>query len=160
MLELKPSKYLPYFIENKESLSQEIELIGDILLIERIVFPEKKVGSLFIADSKKIMSTGFTSETPNFYRVLMVGRGFFDPETGKDIPVDITQGAVIYTGAASVKVWSSVPGLEVTDSDIIGVTRHGDVQMAFKSEQLFLDFLNNFNKRVQEIGKEGAPPVV
>jgi hypothetical protein len=43
MLELKPSKYLPFFMENVESLNKELELVGDILLVERISREESRV---------------------------------------------------------------------------------------------------------------------
>jgi hypothetical protein len=90
----------------------------------------------------------------------MVGRGYYDPETGQDTPIDANQGGIIYTGAASVKVWSSFPGLETADSDVLGVTRHGDVQMSWKSEQSFIEFLNRFNVRVQKSIKEESGAVV
>lgn len=148
-LMLEPSKYLPFFIENREHLQSVVEVVGDILWVERIKFPEKRVGSIFIADSKKIMTGGFTTEVPEFFRVLYVGNGYYNPETEKDSPLDINQGDIIYTAAASVKIWSSFPMLEVSESDVLGETRHGDVRARFKSEEAFFKFLKDYNSSVK-----------
>lgn len=147
---LPASKYLPYFVNNKEKISSTLELTGDLLLVERVRFPEKRVGSIFIADSRKVMTGGFTTETPEFFRVLFVGKGYYDEETGKDVPLDINQGDIVYLPAASVKIWSSFPLLETTDSDVLGITRHGDVQIRWKSEKEFIEYLTGFNQAVKE----------
>ncbi len=143
------SKYLPFFIQNRTQLAETLELVGDLLLVERIKFPEKKVGSLFIPDSRKIQSGGFTSEIPEFYRVLLVGKGYYDVESGKPQELDINQGDIIYTSAGSVKLWSSMPLLETSDTDVIGITRHGDIHLRWKTEEAFMAFLNDFNKSVK-----------
>lgn len=148
-MELKPSKFLPFFKENLTSIRENAQLIGDMMIVERIKFPEKKVGSLFIADSKHIQSTGLTSEVPEFYRVLLVGEGYYDDETGKDVPLEIEQGDIVHASSVSVRVWSSFPLLEVTEADILGKMRYSDVQWKFKSEESFLKFLNDFNQSVK-----------
>lgn len=146
---LEKSKYLPFFIANRERLAPEMNLYGDILLVERIKFPEKKLGSLFIPDAGKNQVGGLTSENLVFYRVLLVGQGYYDPDTGKDEPLDIEQGAIIYTPAGGVKVWSSFPMLETTDSDVLGVTNHANIQIRWKTQEAFEKFLTDFNIAVK-----------
>jgi len=153
-MELPKSKFLPFFQSNIETLKATSQLIGDILIVERIRFPEKKVGSLFIADSRHIQSTGLTSETPEFYRVLLAGEGYFDEEGGADVPLEVTQGDIVHASSVSVRVWSSFPGLEVAEADILGKMRYGDVQWKWNGEDAFLKFLNDFNQTVKNgVGK-------
>lgn len=143
-MQLPDSKYLKFFKEY--GASPDSELVGDILIVERIVFPEKKTRSgLIITDSRKVQVTGLTSEVPQFFRVLLVGRGYYDDVTKKDVPLDIVPGDIILTAMASVKVYSSLPLLETTDSDIIGMTRHGDIQWRWKGEEAFLRFFESLN---------------
>lgn len=148
-MELPKSKFLPFFKDNLSSIRESSQLIGDMMIVERIKFPEKKVGSLFIADSKHIQSTGLTSEVPEFYRVLLAGEGYYDDETGKDVPLEVEQGDIVHASSVSVRVWSSFPFLEVTEADILGKMRFSDVQWKFKSEEAFLKFLNQFNNTVK-----------
>ena len=149
MEKLPESKYLPFFKEHENWLRAHTELMGDILIVERIVFPEKKIGSIYIADSKKQMVNGLTSELPTFFRVLYAGNGFYDDDTGEDVPLDIQRGDIILMAGIAVKVWSTFPGLEVTDSDVLGITKHGEIQWRWKGEEKFIEFLGSLNQSVK-----------
>lgn len=148
---LPPSKYLGYFIKNNEWLRSNATLVGDCLIIERLRFPEKKsLGGIIIADSKRVQSTGLTSELPEFFRVLYVGAGYYDDETKADQPIDCAAGDILYLAGGSVKIWSSFPVLQTTDSDTLGICRYGDALWHFKGEEKFLEFLREFNSATQE----------
>lgn len=139
------SKYLSYFVEHKAELSKSLSVIGDVLVCERIKFPEKRVGGLFIPDSKKVMEGGFTCEVPEFYRILLTGSGYYDDDTGTDEPIDAHQGDIIHVGKAGVKIWSSFPNLETVESDVLCLTRYTDCLLHFRGERAFNDFLVGFN---------------
>jgi co-chaperonin GroES (HSP10) len=140
------SKYLPFFQENQERIRKQAKLVGDTLLVERIQFPETRTRSgLLVVDSKKIQINGLTCETPLFYRVLLIGEGFYNEETKEDEPLEIKPGHIIHTNGVSVKLWSSFPLLQTTDSDVLGVTRYGDALWTWESEEEFFQFLRDFN---------------
>lgn len=148
-MELPPSKYLNYFIENRARLQEETQLIGDIMFVEKIKFPEKKVGSIIIADHSGKQINSMLADQPAFFRVLLVGSGYYDDETKADVPLDINQGDIILTGAVSAKIFGSFPMLETTETDVLGVARHGDIQWRFKTEEAFTRFLTSFNSSVK-----------
>jgi hypothetical protein len=146
--QIPPSKFLKYFVENREALQAESRLIGDLILVERIVFPEKKIGKIFIADTKNQLGS-LVGDQPVFYRVLLVGSGYYNDETGEDSPLDIKQGQIVLTGSANVKMWSSFPLLEIAESDVLGITRYGDIHWQWENEETFFRRLNDINQSVK-----------
>ena len=148
-MELAPSKYLKYFVENRTELAESTQLIGDIILVEKIRFPEAKIGGIIMATARTNQLNTLVSDQPQFYRVLLPGAGYYDDETKADVPLDIDQGDIILSGSVSVKLFSTFPGLEVTDTDTLGITRHADVQWRFKTEKAFIGFLERLNESVK-----------
>jgi co-chaperonin GroES (HSP10) len=146
---LPPSLYLPYFEANRDWLKDHVTLVGDILLVERIRFPEKKIGSIILADRTANQVNTLLSNQPTFYRVLHVGNGYYDDETKQDEPLEVQPGHVVLTGSVSANIFSYFPMLEVTDSDVLGVTRYSDVQAHIKSEEAFVQFLGALNSSVK-----------
>lgn len=149
---LPESIYLPFFKENAERLKSAFTLMGDMLLVERIVWPERKVGSIIIADRSKSQVTSLLANQPVFYRVLHTGAGYYKEDldaVGHDVPLDTKPGAIILTSSVSCNLFSSFPLLEVAESDILGVTRESDVQARFESEEEFLGFLGDLNSAAQ-----------
>jgi co-chaperonin GroES (HSP10) len=140
---LPKSRFLEFF--KAAYPNDKSRLIGDLLIVERIKFPEKKVGSLYISNSKHLQSTGLTSEVPEFYRVLAVGQGYYDDETGEDAPLEVRPGAIVHASSVSVRVWSSFPFLEITESDILGKLRYSDVQWQWETEEDFIKELTELN---------------
>lgn len=148
-MEVPPSKYLQFFKDNQETIRAKGKLSGDTLLVERIQFPELRTRSgIIIGDSTKIQTHGLTCEIPLFYRVLLVGEGYYDDDTKADEPLDVEPGHIIHTGAVSVRLWSSFPLLQTGAADILGVTRYGDAIWTWKSEEEFINFLRDFNEAV------------
>lgn len=146
---LPESKYLRFFKEHRAELAVSSQLIGDMMLVEKIKFPEKKVGGIILHDSRRTQMGGIMGDEPVFYRILMAGAGYYDDETKADVPLDIEQGDIILTGSVSVKIFSSLPFIETTDSDILGVTRHGDIQWRWKGEAAFVKFLTDLNQAIK-----------
>lgn len=147
---LPQSKLLPFFKENRDRLKETMELVGDMLVVERIQFPENKTASgLIIATRPSDTFNSVAADMPGFYRVLMVGAGFYNDETKESVPLDIEPGDCILTGSVSVKLFSMLPMLQLAETNVIGVTRHSDIQARFKGEQALIDFLVGLNKSVQ-----------
>lgn len=143
------SIFLEFFKQNAERLHKDSQLIGDILIIEKIIFPEAKVGGIILASSNPLHNhRDFTAEQPGFYRVLMVGQGYYD-EKGEDIPLEVKPGNIIMTGTMSVKLFTVFPMLEITDTHMLGMTRYSDVQWKWETEEEFYKFLGDFNQSVK-----------
>jgi co-chaperonin GroES (HSP10) len=147
-MNIPASRYLPYFKEYGPKLSETMEVSGDILLVERMKFPETKTASgLILATDSAAARTmnGIGADKPGFYRVLHVGAGFVG-EDGADVPLDVKPGDVILIGAVSVKLFSMFPLLEAYEPDSIGITRETDIQIRFHGEDNFIEFLKSFNE--------------
>jgi hypothetical protein len=151
-MELPQSKYLKYFQDNIGGITEASQLTGDILLVEKIKFPERRVGGIILDTGMgRNQVTGFSSNVPLFFRVLHTGAGFYNDDTGEDVPLDIERGDIVLCASVSVNVFSSFPMLETSDSDVIGLTRHSEVQWRFRGEKAFLDFLAGLNGSMKEV---------
>lgn len=152
------SKYLPFFRERGPGLHSTMEISGDIILVERMKFPEAKTASgIILASDTRAANTlnGIGADKPGFFRVLHVGEGFTDGD--KDIPLDVNAGDIILVGAVSVKLFSLFPMLEAYEPDSIGITREADIQIRFKGEDHFIQFLGEFNTAVKaEVAKHAS----
>lgn len=147
---LAPSRYLPFFKEHGPSLKESMKLTGDILLVERMKFPESKTASgIILASSISHANTvnGIGADKPGFYRVLHIGEGYTD--NGADVPLEVEPGDVVLLGAVSVKLFSLFPLLEAYEPDSIGIARETDIQIRFHGEDKFLKFLGDFNSAVK-----------
>ena len=143
------SLFLDYVQRNHSEITNNLNLIGDILLVEKIKFPEKRVGGIILASPSKNLLNTMTADEPNFYRVLLTGKGFYDDETKQDVPLECSPGDVILTGAVSVRMFSSFPMMELAESDVLGIARFGDVLWHWKGVESFCDFLTHMNLAAQ-----------
>ncbi len=143
------SRYLDFFKNNQDTIRAQMRATGDILLIERMKFPEAKTSSgIILASDTRAANTfgGIGADKPGFYRILFVGEGYFDDDTKEDLPLDISPGGVALLGQASVKMFSLFPLLEAYEPDSIGIARETDIQLRFNSEESFVEFLRSFNE--------------
>lgn len=144
------SLFLEFFTQNAERLRAGGELIGDILFVEKIKFEPPKVGRIILAQSADRQINGFGADMPTFYRVLMAGAGYYDDQDpSKTIPLETQPGDIILVPSGAVRLFSSFPGLELAETDILGVVRDGDKQWRFKGEAAFSEFLRDFNQATQ-----------
>lgn len=145
------SLYLEWFNTNSARIKEQTNLIGDLILVERIKMPEMKTaGGIVLVDKAYSQINAMTSDRPVFYRVLLTGAGFYDDETGKDVPLEVEPGDIIQTGNISVRVYSSFPLLEAYEADTIGITRESDIHWRFKGEASFTGLLSDFNRAIKE----------
>lgn len=145
---LPPSKYLRYFQENAGKLRTLAQLTGDLLIVERIQFPEKKTaGGIYVPVAQNQLSA-ITNNMPCFFRVLLVGQGYYDDETGEDVLLEVNQGDIIQLPGASANIFSSFPMLQNADNNTIGVARAADIQWRFHGEASFMEFITGLNAAV------------
>ena len=145
------SQYLSYFLANRPTVDSLMTITGDIMLVEKMAFPEPRTASgiIMASGSHGKAFNSLEADKPNFYRVLAVGAGFYDDDTGKDVAVDTQPGSIVLLGSVSVKLFSQFPLQEAYVPDTIGIAREMDVQIKFKTEAEFVQFLTSFNGAVK-----------
>lgn len=150
MSQLPQSRYLEYFIANKDSIREQMEVIGNIIVVERIKMPETKTASgIIIAESfPKSQLNTLVADRPMFYRVLHVGEGYIDTD-GNDVPLNARPGDIVLLASASVKLFSSFPMVGSYETDSIGITRDEDVQIRYKGQEAFERFLSGLDSHAK-----------
>jgi len=146
----KTSKYLPAFEAAKAEVDESGILTGDLLMVEKIDQPEiKSTGGIILSasvDHRQTNSIG--ANMPHFVRVLAVGKGFYNEETGEDVPVEVKPGDIILVGEQSVKWMAHWPLLNYTPFQI-GLTREAEIQIKFKGEEGFNKLFDALNRTLK-----------
>jgi co-chaperonin GroES (HSP10) len=114
------SKYLNFFNKLRSVLPGFYQLFGSRILVE--VLPEeelKTAGGLIVAKS----SSHRTDTEENKFTaavVIAVGRGYFDDETGDDVPLDVKPGQVIEVVRTGLRRYSTHPilGSQYTSGEL------------------------------------------
>jgi len=133
---MQQSRYLRAFQNLKETGNDTFQLIGDCLLVERIAEAEVKTKSgLVIATPSDHIRNSYNENKPLFARVILVGEGFYDSETGQDTPLDVGVGDIILVGQLSVQWFSTFGELDGYEHNTIGITRESEIKMRFKGEE-------------------------
>lgn len=129
---------LPRFAQLSEKARDAFELIGDCILVERIKEPEKKTASgiIYGLETKNQLGT-FAQDRPHWVRVLVVGEGWYDEETGESVPLNVQPGDVVLVSQVSVKYFSTFGDMDGAPADTIGLTRESEIQLRFKGEEGF-----------------------
>lgn len=125
------SVFLDQFKNLKASGGSLMKLYGDVLLVEGHAPEEAKTASGIIIQSHDRQRNGFGENLPAFYTVLYAGEGFYDEETGEDVPLDIEPGAIILTGTQSVRPISKFGPIISTKESGLFLTRVQDIQASF-----------------------------
>ena len=136
------SKYLEKFKKIEEQYGDKHELIGDCIYVEEI--PEKnavtKSGIEIVSVTGRAKS-GLTDSRPKFVLVLAVGAGFYDGDTGKDIPLGVNPGDIIIVSSLSVD-WFNIFGNHVCEEGHrIGLTRESEIKHRFKGADSYAKIL-------------------
>lgn len=147
------SKYLHLFNEIETRYSDCHELIGDCIYVEELPEPEVKTASgIVLTTNTGRVKEGITDNKPRFVLVLAVGKGFYDPETGKDVPVGVQPGDVVIVPSLGVE-WFNVFGDLVCDAGHrIGLTRESEIRHRFKGAENYGKILGVL-RRATEHGK-------
>jgi co-chaperonin GroES (HSP10) len=139
-----PSRYLESFKLAKDKASDDYQLYGDTLLVERVPEEEVKTSSgIVLATSIKNQVGTIAENKPFFVHVLAVGPGYYDAD-GKDVPVSVVPGDIILVGVNSVK-WFSHLEIPNYESFSIGLTREAEIQLKFKGLESYRRFFEAIN---------------
>jgi len=152
---LPKSAYLERF---KNLNRQGIEIIGDAILVERIKEAEKKTASGIIIgiDVKNQLGT-FAQDRPHWVRVLAVGEGYYNDDTGEPSPLNAQPGDIALVSQVSVKWFSTFGDLNGYQADTIGLTRDSEIQIRFKGEEGYRTTFRSLNEGA-EAQVEQQPP--
>lgn len=127
--------------------SEAYTLTGDVMLVERIKAPERKVGSIIMAEVKNQRTA--LGDGPHFVTVLAVGPGYYDDETKAPIALEAEPGDIILVGPASVKYFSFFGDLTNYEPDAIGITRATEIQMRFRGKEGYEKVFSILNGKVK-----------
>lgn len=145
------SRYLERFTALSD-IKDKYQLIGDVMLVEKIKPGEQKIGSIIIAQAPNHKSD-FLADQPAFVRVLAVGEGYYDDTTKESVPLSVKPGDIILVPAMSVKYFSVFPGISDYELNTIGLTRESEIQMRFMGEEGYnqmTELLAKFAKKPDE----------
>lgn len=148
---IKPSRYLDTFRDNSDSLRSLIKLVGSALLVEKAEPEELKTSSGIVLathlDKTQVNSIG--ANLPTLVRVLMVGAGYYDPDTGAAIPLETQPGSLLMVGTNSVKWLSALPGLRGYAPFTLGLVRDEETQIAWESDHSYGQTIEILSKGAQ-----------
>ena len=141
------SKYLNAFREVQSQA--ELQLIGDLLLVELIKDEEFKTKSGIVLASavNQRQIAGLSADKPTFVRVLAAGEGFYDDEsdTPASIPLESQPGQILLIATNAIKPFS-VFGKLINYGEVeIGLTRESDVQARFEDQEAFDRYFERLN---------------
>ncbi len=147
---MKPSKYLEAF-KNVDMSSLTHQLIGSTLLVERVPHEEKKTagGIIMPTDVTSRQVNTMAADLPTFVHVVSVGRGYYNEETGADVPLNVEAGDIILIGALSIK-WFSLLEIDGYEPYSIGLAREEDIQLRFKGLKGYQAYFSALNGRLKE----------
>lgn len=130
--------YLPAFKKLKKEGKDLYQLVGSALLVEKYEEPEvKSKGGIIMADGGTARENLGDAKT-TWVRVLAVGEGYYDHETGKDIPIDVKPGDICLVGRISCQWFSrfgAVDGYSITQP--IGITREEEIRLRLKGPKSY-----------------------
>ena len=122
------SKYLEKFKRLQEH-KDLYTLRGDRLLIEILPKEELTTASgLVIATVDDYRSTTKDNQA-TLGIVLLVGVGYYDEDTGKDVPLDVQPGNIVLLSGMGLKLYSSFPGCQGYIPNTIALTRNSECHM-------------------------------
>lgn len=137
--------YQKQFEGMRDDAGSHYELYGDCLLVEKLKEPERKIGSIILASAIGRQDS-FGQDRPHFVRVLAIGKGFYNEESGEDVPVSVAVGDIILVGPISVKYFSMFGEMESYEPDSIGITRETEIQLKFKGEEGYRQVFATLNR--------------
>ena len=134
--------YLNAFKHVTETCKGSFRLTGGCLLVEEVPKEELKSASgLILAPSTRHQIDSMEDNRPMEVRVLVVGEGYYDPETGKDTPLDTHAGDILLVGKLSVKWLSSIAGVFLQEgSTRIGLVQESETQFQYLGQEGFDKF--------------------
>lgn len=128
------SRYLRSFQELSEKHADDMQLQGDVLIVEEVEKEEvKSAGGIILQESPRSQD-GFGQNRPTLLYVLASGPGYFKDD-GSTVACTAQPGDLILTGATSIKWLSHFGPIVATQGARIGLARDEDVQILFKKQE-------------------------
>jgi hypothetical protein len=123
---------------SKANAIEGVKLIGNTLIVEKIKLPEPttKSGLVMATEVSSYKETFYTKQL-NFVRILATGAGYFDDDTGKDVPLMVRPGNIAVVDPANIRYFSRFGLATSVPPDTVGFTTETSVQMVFDSEEAF-----------------------
>jgi co-chaperonin GroES (HSP10) len=114
------SKYLSFFTNLCEVQPNFYKLYGSRILVEVLPEPELKTeGGLFVGKAGNFRTD---TEENKFTAAVVIatGNGYFDDESGEDVPLDVKPGQVVEVVRSGLRRYSSHPilGAQYTTGDL------------------------------------------
>lgn len=132
-MEQQKSEYLNKFQE----AAKTFQLFGNKILVERLELGEvRTAGGLIVAETSNVRSD-LRMQKPHLGVVLATGPGYYDADKGDYQPLDVKPGNIVVISSVGVQYYSLLPGSASYNSNKIGITTEGDVQMAFQDLETF-----------------------
>lgn len=151
------TSFMPIFNRLREKCHNCFELLGDRMLVERVVVDSEVTKEVTGKDGKKIeiILSGGSQEKSRidginlggaiFVRVLEVGKGYshIDPNDGeKYTPLDSKVGAILLVaGIESVKWWSHIFNLVQVGQQSIGIMSEDQILMRWHDDANFNEYM-------------------
>ena len=149
---MRASIYLDAFNTTTQEFKDKVHLTGDYLLVEVPPIEEKKTASGLIIDMGTESTANIMGMDENrllLCYVVAVGAGYYDDDTGADVPLDATPGDIIAISNASLRRYSVFGDMKDYQPRDLGLTRMSDIQMHFKggkeTVESFFTSLNSSN---------------
>jgi co-chaperonin GroES (HSP10) len=155
---MKDSRYLEKFRKLQADGGDTYSLVGDYLLVERIPDEELKTATgIIIVDTS---STGqintFSSDKPNWVRVLACGAGYYtqdEDENGniveRTVPLDVKPGDIVLVSQVGVKYFSRFP-VDNYEAHSLGLTKESEIQLKFHGEDGYRKAVSLLNSKSEE----------
>jgi co-chaperonin GroES (HSP10) len=153
MTNIKPSRYLEQFKQLKATGNDYYELIGDVLIVEKLAEEERKTASGLVLATGSKQVNALENTKAIFCLVLAVGKGFYDEVSGKEVDLNVQPGDIILIGETSAKYFSFFGSLQNYEPHTIGITREAEVQLRFRGAEGYekaFKLLNQFAKKEVE----------
>lgn len=132
------SKFSNKFAKLAAEGSDLFELRGSSIIVELLPEPEMKTaGGIIIAQDKNQLHGSVLQHKATVGLVLAVGAGFYDPETGKDIPLEVEVGDVLLLPTFSITLLSNFPGLEGITGNSLGLVKDESILFRYKGQEAF-----------------------
>jgi len=129
------SRYLDRF--KKWNDMSGLELAGDQLIVEAIETEVKTASGIIVATPKDHVQKNFTVAKPIWVRILYTGKGYYDPESGKDIPLDTKAGDICMVSPSSVVWLSAFGGMMDLVPETLGMSKETEIKLRFRGDDVF-----------------------
>ena len=144
------SKYLDRFnkvTEDKDTM-EGVKLYGDKFLVEVISNDEIRSAGGLILETPSNQRSDTNSLKAKIGIVLMVGAGYYDDDTGEDIPLDLKPGNIVLLSDMGLRYYTTFPGILEYTAKGIALSRETEIHMKFEDADAFEKYQSKLNEGI------------